>query len=93
MDPVRFEPEQLHYLPPHRVITLAKDQPPFRPLEVVVGPPPRYRMISQWQLTDNDRIAIAAGANIFIEQLTYGKPFQAILPTVGLRDFCPMDEF
>jgi hypothetical protein len=50
-------------------------------------------MISRWQLTDNDRIAIAAGADIFIEQLTYGKPFQAILPTVGLRDFCPMDDF
>jgi len=93
MDPVKFEPEQLQLLPPHRVMVLAKNQPPYRPLEVVVGPPPRYRMISQWVLTDNERTAIAAGANIFIEQLTFGNSFQPILPTVGLRDFCPMDDF
>jgi hypothetical protein len=36
-------------------------------------------------------MAIAAGADLFIEQLTFRQRLQPILPTVGLRTFCPKD--
>ena len=49
------------------------------------------RMISRWTLTPDERQRIASGDDLYIEQLTFGHPFQPVLPAVGLREFCPAD--
>jgi hypothetical protein len=97
MEPVDFEPEQLMFLPPHDTVTFAKDQPEYRPLPAVVFNGASARTVSRWTLTAEERQRIANGEDLYIEQLRFrdntGRPWplQPILPTVGLRDFCPAD--
>ena len=89
MEPVDFELEQTAFLPPHDLVTYAKDQPEYRPLPVARLHGAEGRVISRWTLTAEERARIAAGEDLYIELLTFGRPLQPILPTVGLRDFCP----
>ena len=89
MEPIGFEDEQTMFLPPHELVTFAKDQPQYRPLPVVRLHGSEGRVISRWQLTPDERAKIAAGEDFYLEQLTFGSALQPILPTVGLRDFCP----
>ena len=91
MEPIGFEEDQTASLPPHQILVLAKDQPQYRPLPVAVLDGPRGRTISRWTLTPEERAAVAAGEDIYLEQLTFRTPLQPILPTVGLRELCPMD--
>ena len=92
MEPRTFDVEQALLLPPGTEShILAKDQPQYRPLPVALLPGMEGRMISRWTLTPEERAAIAAGEDLYLEQLTFGRPLQPILPTVGLRDLCPMD--
>lgn len=93
-----IEDEDRAFLPPHQVRVLAKDQPQYRPLPLVQLDGPEGRCISRWTLTSEERDALIAGADLFIEQLTFNPGFQnpnqlyqPVLPTVGLRDFCPKD--
>lgn len=105
MEPIGFEIEQTAFLPPHRLVTYAKDQPEYRPLPVVKLEGVEGRVISRWTLTTEERAAIVAGEDLYIEVLTFPQQhvcphcghachtsgaLQPILPTVGLRDFCPM---
>lgn len=92
MDPVEI-PEDLRLLmPEHELVTLAKDQPQYRPLPLLrLLRDKTGRVYSMWSLTDEERQQIAAGENIVLEQLTFGRPFQPILPTVGVREHCPAD--
>jgi len=75
MNPVAFDVEQTAFLPPHELVTYAKDEPEYLPLPVakLIGPHGRVE-------------------DLYIEQLTFGDPLQPILPAIGLRDFCAMDE-
>ena len=91
MMPKDFETEDRFFLPPHDHVVLAEHQPQYQPLPIVRILGPEGRVISKWTLTDEERMAIAAGADLFIEQLTFNEYFQPILPTVGLRNFCPKD--
>jgi len=92
MEPRDFDADDRFFLPPHEHVVLAKDQPQYLPLPIVRFLQDRQgRVISRWTLTDDERIAIAAGADLFIEQLTFNDDLQPILPTVGFRDFCPKD--
>jgi hypothetical protein len=98
MIPASIAPEDRFFLPPHDAVVLAKDQPQYQPLPIVQLHGPEGRVISRWVLTPDERTAIAAGADIYLEQLTFNpgfqdpdRLFQPILPTVGLRDFCPKD--
>jgi len=91
MEPIALEDEQRVFLPDHDVVTFAKDQPEYRPLPAVVFHGPERRVISRWTLTADERARIAAGEDLYVEQLTFGGALQPILPTIGLRDFCPAD--
>src|SRR5580765_4169029 len=98
MTPKAIEEDDRLFLPPHRILVLGKDQPQYQPLPVIQLEGPTGRTISRWVLTDGERTAIAAGADIYLEQLTFNpgfadpkRLFQPILPVVGLRDFCPED--
>lgn len=89
MEPVGFELEQTAFLPPHDLVTYAEDQPAYQPLPVARLHGAEGRVISRWTLTDEERVRIAGGEDLYIELLTFGQPLQPILPTVGRRDFCP----
>lgn len=98
MIPIALAPEHCHDLPAHTHHVLAKDQPQYQPLPLIQLEGSEGRCISRWRLTDDERAAIAAGADLFIEQLTFNpglrdpnRLYQPILPVVGLRDFCPAD--
>ena len=93
MEPKHFDDEDRDFLPEHQYVVLAKNQKPkYRELPVVrFMQGPEYRVISRWSLTPEERARIAAGEDLYLEQLTFGNLFQPILPTVGLRDFCPKD--
>jgi hypothetical protein len=98
MVPKAIEEEDRLFLPPHDTFVLAENQPQYTPLPIVQLRGPTGRVISRWILSDNERTAIAAGADIYLEQLTFNpgfhdrnRLFQPILPTVGLRDFSPED--
>lgn len=54
----------------------AKDQPEYIPLPVLrnqVGV-----VLSRWKLTDQEREAIAAGADIFLSVHTFNEPLQPV---------------
>jgi len=106
MEPVGLELEQTTFLPPHDLVTYAKDQSPYRPLPVARLHGAEGRLISRWTFTPEERAQIAAGEDLYLEVLTFpgqhlcphcgqgchvSGALQPLLPTVGLRDFCPMD--
>lgn len=60
-------------------ITIAKDQPEYTPLPVLAMHREQHgAIVSRWALSDEDRLAIAAGADIYLTQLTFGMPMQPI---------------
>jgi len=91
MEPVPFDELEVLMLPPHDLVTYAKDQPQYRPLPVAKLHGPEGRVISRWVLTPEERERLAKGEDLYIEQLTFGRALQPILPNVGLRDLCPVD--
>lgn len=92
MVPKDFDELETSFLPDHEILTLAKDQPEYLPLQIVrFVDDPEGRFISRWTFSEEERKAIAAGEDLYLEQLTFGRRFQPILPTIGLRDFCPKD--
>lgn len=91
MEPVGLELEQTAFLPPHDLVTYARDQPQYRPLPVARLHGPEGRLISRWTFTAEERAKIAAGEDLYIEVLTFGLKLQPILPNVGIRDLCPRD--
>ncbi len=92
MEPVGFEAEQTAFLPPHDLVTYAKDQPEYKPLPVARLHGVGGRVISRWSLTAEERKKVADGEDLYLEQLTFGDSLQPVLLTVGLRDFCPADK-
>jgi len=91
MEPIGLELEQTAFLPPHDLVTYAKDQPQYRPLQVARLHGGEGRLISRWTFTSEERAQIAAGEDLYIELLTFGQPLQPILPTVGLRVLWAVD--
>lgn len=66
----------------HEVI-LAKDQPEYVPLRVLIGRTLQRPMMSRFTLTPEQREAIANGADLFINQLTFDDKFHPISIAVG----------
>lgn len=62
-------------LEPYELV-LAKNQPEYNPLPVLRGKGPEYGMYSRWNLTPEEKEAIANGASIYLLQQTYGHHFQ-----------------
>lgn len=98
MEPRLWDELDRAFLPPHRKIMLASEQPEYRPLEIVQVDGSDGRCISRWTFTPEERAQIAAGEDLYLEQLTFNpgfqdptRLFQPILPNVGLRVLCPKD--
>jgi hypothetical protein len=84
-------------------VVYAKDQPEYLPLRTLVSKDRKRRVLSRWTLMPEQRKAIAEGADIFLELMTFGSPLQPIRlmitdnPTIdlageGYGPKCPMDE-
>jgi hypothetical protein len=69
-------------------IVLGKGQPQYIPLPAVYLDTPRRPMITRFRLDDDERAAIAAGADVVLQQLTFKEPFQPVnLQIVAQNEF------
>lgn len=59
-------------------IVMAADQPQYRPLRCIPGYTPEGERLSRWTFTPEQRQAIADGADIFLELLTFNQPMNPI---------------
>lgn len=59
-------------------IVMAKNQPEYNPLRCLPGNTEHGERLSRWSPTREQREAIAAGADIFLELLTHNMPMQPI---------------
>lgn len=66
----------------HEVV-FAKDQPEYIPLRTLRGNTEQGQVLSRWTLTPEQRKAVAEGADIFLQLLTFGKPLQPIVMAVS----------
>ena len=67
----------------HREVVYAKDQPEYLPLRTLVSRDGQGRVVSRWSLTDKQRLAIAAGSDVFLELFTFGQALQPIRMAVS----------
>lgn len=56
----------------HEEIIYAKDQPQYVPIRILLSKTPEGCALSRWTLTPEQRAAVAAGNDIFLEILTFG---------------------
>lgn len=69
---------------------LGADQPEYIPLpclRIASDPGP---VITRWRFTDEERLAIAGGADLVFTQLTFGHPFSPVHLQVTGRDELPV---
>lgn len=66
-------------LPDSEAVTFAKDQPEYQPLPAaIVMREEGKAVVTRWQFTDEERAAIASGADLYLELLTFGGPLQPV---------------
>lgn len=71
-------------------LILGKDQKEYTPLPAVYLDRRDRPMITRWRFTDEERAAIAAGADIVLQQLTFCQPFQPVNLQVVMPDAHPV---
>jgi hypothetical protein len=59
-------------------IVLGKGQPQYIPMPAVYLERPSRPMITRFRLSEAERAAIAEGADIVLQQLTFRQPFQPV---------------
>lgn len=64
-------------------VVYAKDQPEYIPLRTLVSQTEEREVISRWTFTDEQRKAIAEGADVFLILMTFGAPLQPIKMAVS----------
>jgi hypothetical protein len=64
-------------------LVMAKGQPQYNPLRCLVGNTEHGERLSRWTLSPEQREAIAAGADIFLELATFNMPMQPIRMAVS----------
>lgn len=67
----------------HKEVVYARIQPQYIPLRTLVSAGADRKVISRWTLTEEQRKAVADGADIFLQLLTFGDPLQPIIMAVG----------
>lgn len=72
-------------------IVLAKDQPElYIPLPAVYLEMECRPMVTRWRFSDEERKAVANGADIVLQQLTFKQRFQPVQLQVVMPDACPI---
>jgi hypothetical protein len=64
-------------------IVMAKHQPEYVPLRCLAGNTDKGQRLSRWTLTAEQRKAVAAGADIFLELWTFNRPMNPIRMAVS----------
>lgn len=71
-------------------ITLAEEQPEYSPLVAAkyeiqydAGRPPAPGLLTRWRFTEEERARIAAGEDLYLGVLTFGKALQPLMLQVG----------
>lgn len=62
-------------------VVYAKDQAQYKPLPVLRNPD--GVLLSRWQLSDWERAAIAAGADLYLYNWTFNQPLQPVMMEIG----------
>lgn len=71
-------------IPDSREVVIAKDQPEYLPLPAaIVEREEGVSVVTRWRFTEDERSAIAAGADLYLELLTFGQPLQPLHMHVG----------
>ena len=82
MTPIRVSPSQPvdggH-------VVYASDQPEYQPLPAWVRDNPT-RVVTRWRLTWRERLTVLLRGDLYLEQMTFGKPLQPIYPTWSEAD-------
>jgi hypothetical protein len=67
-------------LPGYEVVKVvfAKDQPEYMQLPAVRVESPERQVLTRWQLSEEDRQKIAAGADVYLWVSTFGQPLQPV---------------
>lgn len=65
-------------------VVYAKDQPQYRPLPVLRNS--QGVLLSRWKLSDEEREAIAAGADLFLYNWTFNQALQPVRIEIGEVD-------
>lgn len=63
---------------PGRAVVLGREQPEYQALAAWRLDDELGTIVTRWQLTPEDRAAIAAGADVYITLLTFDQPLQPI---------------
>lgn len=59
-------------------IVIAKDQPEYIPLPAIVLDGPERKIVTRWELDDEDRARLAAGGSVYLSVWTFGAHLQPI---------------
>ena len=70
-------------------VVLGKGQPQYETLPAVYLDTRAYPMITRWRLSDEERAAIASGADVVLQQLTFRNPFQPVNLQIVMPDGHP----
>jgi len=67
-------------------VTYAKDQPEYQQLPTLKSSvrDGRGKIMMRWEFTKAEREAIADGADLYLEVLTFHQPLQPLRPFVGM---------
>lgn len=67
-------------------LVLAEDQPQYQPLPVCNERTPEGSMVCCWKLSIWERLKTIFTGRLFFRQLTFGQPFQPILPMTEWKE-------
>lgn len=62
----------------HAEKVIAKDQPEYLPLPSIRAFGAKSEVLTRWTLTEQERLDIASGADIMVEQFTFGHQLQPL---------------
>jgi len=65
-------------------VVYAADQPEYQPLPV--WRKPGGEVISRWQFSWRDRLAVLFGRDLYVEVLTFNQPLQPIFPALSEKE-------
>jgi hypothetical protein len=71
-------------------VVYAKDQPDYNPLPAVYLDTPSRPVLSRWRLTHDERVSVAAGADIVLTLLSFGQPLTPSHLQVCMPDEMPV---
>jgi hypothetical protein len=73
-------------------IVFAADQPQFIPVTVSIYEYEHSKgLLTRWELTEEERVRVAAGEDIYIMQLNYRTPMTPMKVRIGPEEFLVKD--